>query len=162
MGVKLKMDEDEAKRLSLKLMEISKATCLTTIDPNGFPHIRAMTNLRNKRQEPHLVSLFRDHREDYLIIFSTNTSSTKVKHAKDNPKVSAYYSYPEKWQGVMFGGEIEIVPDVDLKQAIWEDGMERYYPGGYDDPDHTVLRLYPRIAKGWDGQKCTTFAFKIC
>lgn len=155
------MEESEAKRLSLELMEMSKAAYLTTIDPNGFPHTRAMTNLRNKEQKPHLISLFRDHQRDYLIIFSTNTSSTKVKHVKDNPKVSVYYSRPEKWQGVMFGGEIEIVLDVELKRAIWEDGMERYYPSGYEDPDHTILRFRPQIAKGWDGEKFTTFAFKI-
>jgi len=155
------MEESEAKQLSLGLMEMSKAAYLTTIDPNGFPHTRAMTNLRNKVQKPHLISLFRDHQRDYLIIFSTNTSSTKVKHVKDNPKVSVYYSRPEKWQGVMFGGEIDIILDAELKRAIWEDGMERYYPGGYDDPDHTILRLRPQIAKGWDGEKFTTFAFKI-
>jgi len=155
------MDESEAKRLSLILMEISKVAYLTTIDTNGFPHTRAMTNLRNKHQKPHLIRLFRNHQEDYLIIFSTNTSSTKVKHVREDPKVSVYYSYPEKWQGVMFGGEIEIVLDVELKRAIWEDGMERYYPGGYDDPDHTILQLRPRMAKGWDGQKFTTFAFNI-
>jgi len=155
------MKESEAKKLSLKLMEISKAAYLTTIDPEGFPHTRAMTNLRNRDQKPHLISLFRDHQVDYLIIFSTNTSSTKVRHAEKNPKVSVYYCHPEKWQGVMFGGEIEIVPDLELKQAIWEDGMEKYYPNGYDDPDHTILRLHPRMAKGWDGQKFTTFKFKI-
>jgi general stress protein 26 len=155
------MEESEAKQLSLGLMEMSKAAYLTTIDPNGFPHTRAMTNLRNKVQKPHLISLFRDHQRDYLIIFSTNTSSTKVKHVKDNPKVSVYYSRPEKWQGVMFGGQIEIVLDPELKRAIWEDGMERYYPSGYDDPDHTILRLRPQIAKGWNGEKFTKFAFKI-
>ena len=155
------MDESEAKRLSLELMEVSKAAYLTSIDPDGFPHTRAMTNLRNKSQKPQLISLFRDHQEDYLIIFSTNTSSTKVKHVRENPKVSVYYSDPEKWQGVMFGGKIEVVPEVELKRVIWEDGMERYYPSGYDDPDHTILRLRPRMAKGWDGQKFTTFAFKI-
>ncbi len=155
------MDETEAKRLSLRLMEISKAAYLTTIDKYGFPHTRAMTNLRNKDQNPHLTSLFRDHEDSYLIIFSTNTSSTKVKHVKENAKASVYYSNPEKWQGVMFGGELEIVPDVELKQAIWEDGMEKYYPSGYDDPDHTILRLRPRMAKGWDGQRFTTFSFEI-
>ena len=155
------MEESEAKRLSLELMKMSKAAYLTTIDPNGFPHTRAMINLRNEDQKPHLISLFRDHQKDYLIIFSTNTSSTKVKHVKYNPKVSVYYCRPEKWQGVMFGGEIEIVLDVELKRAIWEYGMERYYPSGYDDPDHTILRLRPLMVKGWDGEKFTTFAFKI-
>ena len=61
----------------------------------------------------------------------------------------------------MFGGKIEIVPEVELKRSIWEDGWERYYLSGYDDPDYTILRLRPRMAKGWDGQKFTRFAFKI-
>jgi len=155
------MDVVEAKRLSLELMEISKAACLTTIDANGFPHTRGMTNMRNKNMHPHLVCLFRDHQEDFLIIFSTNTSSEKVKHVKENRKVAVYYNHPEKTQGVMFGGEIEIVLDPELKRAIWRDEMVKYYPSGYDDPDHTILRLRPRMAKGWDGQRFTTFAFDI-
>lgn len=155
------MDEIEAKRLSLELMEVARAACLTTIDANGLPHTRGMTNLRNKNMCPYLIRLFRDHREDFLIIFSTNTSSDKVRHIKENPKVAVYYTHPEKTQGVMFGGEIEIVLDSELKRAIWTDDMVKYYPSGYDDPDHTILRLRPRMAKGWNGQKFTTFAFNI-
>lgn len=157
----LKMNEVEAKQLSLELMEIAKAAYLTTIDANGFPHTRGMTNMRNMDTHPHLAPLFRDHREDFLIIFSTNTSSAKVSHIKENPKVAVYYSHPEKTQGVMFGGEIEIVLDPKLKRAIWRDEMVKYYPSGYDDPDHTILRLRPRMAKGWNGQRFTTFAFNI-
>jgi general stress protein 26 len=155
------MDETEAKELSLQLMNIAKAAYLTTIDPNGFPHTRGMTNMRNKETHPHLIPLFSGHQEDFLIIFSTNTSSGKVKHVEKNPKVSVYYSHPEKTQGVMFGGEIEIVTDPKLKRAIWTDDMVKYYPSGYDDPDHTILRLRPQMAKGWNGQKFTTFAFTI-
>jgi len=155
------MDEIESKKLSLELMEISKVACLTTIDANGFPHTRGMTNMRNKSTHPHLIPLFRNHQEDFLILFSTNTSSDKVRHVEKNSKVAVYYLHPEKTQGVMFGGEIEIVHDPEVKLAIWEDGMEKYYPSGYNDPDHTILRLCPRMAKGWNGQKFTTFAFKI-
>jgi len=156
-----KVDVIEARRLSLELMEISKAAYLTTIDAKGFPHTRGMTNMRNRNTHPHLMPLFHDHREDFLILFSTNTSSEKIKHVKENPKVAVYYSHPEKTQGVMFGGEIEINPDIRLKRAIWRDEMVKYYPSGYDDPDHTILRLRPRMAKGWNGQKFTTFAFNI-
>ncbi len=155
------MKKIEAEKLSLELMEIARAAYLTTIDADGFPHIRGMTNLRNRCTHLHLTTLFRDHRKDFLIIFSTNTSSEKVKHVKENPKVSVYYSHPEKTQGVMFGGEIEIVLDPELKRAIWTNDMLKYYPGGYDDSDHTILRLRPQRAKGWDGQRFTTFAFNI-
>jgi pyridoxamine 5'-phosphate oxidase len=155
------MDEIESKKLSLELLEISKFAYLTTIDANGFPHTRAMFNMRNKTRYPHLIPLFRDLQEDFLILFSTNTSSDKVRHVEKNPKVAVYFTHPEKTQGVMFGGEIEIVPDPGLKRAIWREGMEKYYPSGYNDPDHTILRLHPRMAKGWNGEKLTTFSFNI-
>ena len=155
------MEQIEAEQLSIELMEISRAAYLTTIDADGFPHTRGMTNMRNRDTHPHLATLFRDHRKDFLIIFSTNTSSAKVSNVKENPKVAVYYSHPEKTQGVMFGGEIEIVLDPELKRAIWRNDMVKYYPIGYDDPDHTVLRLRPRMAKGWDGERFTTFAFNI-
>lgn len=51
----------------------------------------------------------------------------------------------------MFGGNIEIVDDLAAKKGLWQEGWERYYPKGHDDPDHTVLRLMPTNAKGWTG-----------
>jgi general stress protein 26 len=57
----------------------------------------------------------------------------------------------------MFGGDIEIVEDPEFKKALWHDGWERYYPSGYDDPDHTVLRIIPTVARGWTG----SMTFKI-
>jgi general stress protein 26 len=140
-------------------METSKAAYLTSVDSEGYPHTRAMFNLRNKEMWPRLIPMFSKHQEDFMIIFTTNTSSTKVPHLKANPKVSVYYCTPDSWKGFMVNGNIEIVNDSVFKQKIWHDGWERYYPKGYDDPDHTVLQLYPKLAKGWTGSQ--TFIFSI-
>jgi general stress protein 26 len=59
----------------------------------------------------------------------------------------------------MLGGTLEIVADDAIKQAIWHDGWERYYPSGYDDPDHTVLRFHGRIARGWNQSR--TFRIEL-
>jgi len=52
----------------------------------------------------------------------------------------------------MLGGEVQVVTDARLKRNIWQDGWECYYPGGPDDPDYAILRLAPKVAKGWHGE----------
>ncbi len=141
------MEEKEAKRLSLELMESAEAACLTTIDDHGFPQTRAMFNLRNQKQFPGLSRLLDAHRDDFLVYLTTNTSLPKVDQIRRNPKVSVYYYQPSNFRGLMLGGEIEIVTDPAVKEALWQEGWERYYPAGVTDPDYTVLRLRPIFAK---------------
>ncbi len=143
------MDENEAKRFSLELMETSWAVYFTTIDENGFPRTRAMDNLRSKERFPKLSNLFDSHKDDFWILLSTNTSSAKMRHIMENPKVSVYYSEPRKFRGVMLSGEIEIVKDPELKHTLWHDYWTRYYPEGVNDPDYSLLGLYPTHAEGW-------------
>ncbi|MDA8210414.1 MAG: pyridoxamine 5'-phosphate oxidase family protein [Clostridia bacterium] len=141
------MDEKTARKLSLELMEIAEAAILTTIDYAGFPQTRAMLNLRRKEQYPGLVEVFAQHVEDFLIYFTTNTSSSKMEQIKKNPNVSVYYSKPRDWRGLMLGGKIEIVTSQEIKESLWQEGWEMYYPGGVSDQDYTILSLRPVSAK---------------
>jgi general stress protein 26 len=141
------MDEKEAARLSLELMETAEAAYVTNIDRDGFPQTRAMFNLRRKEQFPGLVGLFADHRKDFLVYFTTNTSSPKIAHIKKNPRVAVYYCNASEFRGLMLSGEMEIVADRAEKEQVWQKGWEMYYPGGVHDPDHTVLRLRPIAVK---------------
>jgi general stress protein 26 len=143
------MEVKELKEVSLALMETAPAVYLTTVGGDGFPRTRALLNLRNREQYPNQAHLYAEHRDDLMILFSTNTLSKKIGQIKTNPKVSVYYCNPAKFHGLMLAGEIEIVDDSELRHALWNEGWERYYPGGPDDPDHTVLRLYPKFAQGW-------------
>jgi len=144
------MSEKELREMCLQTINAAWPAYLTTVDAEGFPQTRAMFNLRNEVRFPKLVSLFQKQSNEFTIIFSTNTSSTKISDMEENPKVAVYYCLPESWRGVMLGGEIEIVHDLELKKNLWHDGWERYYPSGFDDPDHSVVRLYPTIARGWN------------
>jgi len=145
------MDKQEARRFGLALMEKAEAAYLTTIDGNGFPQVRAMLNLRNRKRWPALAGIFDGHQHDLLMYFSTNTSAAKVAHIKANPKVSVYFCDPAQFHGLMLAGIVEIITDQRLKRQIWQDGWEVYYPGGVTDPDYTLLRLLPTLAKGWTG-----------
>lgn len=130
-------------------METSGAAYLTTLGPDGYPRTRAMLNLRTRRQYPHLHALFEQHRDDLLVYCSTNTSSAKLRQIRADPKASVYYCNPDRFEGVMVAGDLEIMDDSALRHALWTEGWERYYPGGPDDPDHTVLRLKPKFVEGW-------------
>jgi general stress protein 26 len=152
------MEKKESQELCKMLLETAWPVYLTTVDVKGYPQTRAMFNLRNKKWFPKLVPFF-EKGHDFTIIFSTNTSSAKINDIKINTAASVYYCNPEAWKGVMFGGDIEIIDDVAIKKALWHDDWERYYSKGFNDPDHTVLRINPTIAKGWTGS--TTFRLEI-
>lgn len=144
------MEDSESRQLCKTLLETGWPAYLTTIDGNGYPQTRAMFNLRNKERFPKLIPFF-EKRDDFTIIFTTNTSSSKIDDIKVNSAISIYYCNPESWKGVMFGGDIEIVDDLSTKKELWHDDWDKYYPKGYNDPDHTVLRVSPTCAKGWAG-----------
>ena len=142
------MDTATIKEVSLKLIESADAAYLTNIGRDGFPDTRAMLNLRNAAQYPGLRDFF-STLAPFQLYFSTNTSSRKVAQMKENPNVSVYYCQPKAFHGVMLGGTIEIIADDSIKQALWQPGWEVYYPKGFDDPDHTALRLSPLFLRSW-------------
>jgi len=145
--------------VSKKLMETAGYVYLTTVSGHGIPFTRAMLNLKNRKQYPSLVKFFAKQKGDVVVYFTTSTSSDKVKHIKKHPYVSVYYCNPKAFHGLMLGGRIQIVKDLKVKNALWQKGWEQYYPGGFDDPDHTVLKLVPLVARGW--YKSAPFTLKL-
>ncbi|TFG24661.1 MAG: hypothetical protein EU533_01865 [Promethearchaeota archaeon] len=151
------MDLEEVKKLSLELIESSKAAYLTTINLEGYPITRAMFNLRNKEQFPEFTEFFKQLDNEFEIYISTNTSSSKTEHVKRNPKISVYYCEPEDFKGVMFNGDVEIIEDMEIKRQIWLDWWTKYYFEGLEDPDYTLLRLKPFEAQFYYKLQKTTF-----
>jgi len=140
---------DELKEACLELMETADGAYLSTIGADGYPHTRVVFNLRNREQFPEQAPLFAPHRDDLMIYISTNTSSSKLREIKANPRVSVYYCDSKRFRAVMLAGKIEIVENPEVKEALWNEGWERYYPTGVGDSDYTVLRLFPTYATGW-------------
>ncbi|MCE7743270.1 MAG: pyridoxamine 5'-phosphate oxidase family protein [Candidatus Heimdallarchaeota archaeon] len=145
--IKLK---DETQQLLDELMERPYAAYLATIDNNGFPSIRAVFNLRCKEKFAHPAQVIKEYEEDpYTVYVSTNTSSVKLKHILKNQKIALYFSIPDEVKGIMLQGSAEVLEDMDFKAKIWMDNWKVYYPKGYDDPDFTILKLKPRLLRGW-------------
>ena len=142
------MDKDFIKK-GLELIKKADAAYLTTIDSNGFPSTRAMLNLKNAKMFPSLARFMDSYDENLTLFFTTNTSSTKVKQIVGNPKVSVYYCDPNSWHGFMCQGEIEIVKDKSIKDALWLEDWIMYYPEGKDSEDYAILRLKPSYVKSY-------------
>lgn len=139
------MNKDITKK-GAELITKAVVAYLTTIDPEGYPSTRAMFNLKNSKQFPELVDFMSKHNE-LTLFFTTNTSSDKIKHIMNNPKVSVYYCDTILYQGFMCQGEIEIVRDKEIRHAIWHEDWKIYYPDGENSEDYSILRLKPNYIK---------------
>ena len=141
------MGEKEVKKEGRTLMETSKAAYLTTIDSEGYPITRAMFNFRNREQFPEFIDFFRNEENKFAIYIGTNTSSSKYRHIKENPKIAVYFCDPDEFKGIMLGGEVDIVENLEIKRKIWLEWWTKYYSKGVEDPDYTLLRLAPKNAR---------------
>jgi general stress protein 26 len=157
------VEEKELRQACFDLMEKVDVVYLSTVDNDGFPHMRIMSNLRDKKQHPNLARMFEQHREDFLIYMATSSSSPKMQQIRANPKASVLFSIytedPSDYQYVMLCGEIEEVTDQQLKKQLWQSGWEIFWNKGVDDPQYTVLRLMPVLARG--AYKESPFRFEL-
>ncbi len=107
-----------------------RVSFICSVDEEGFPAVKAMLKPRNRS----------GLREFY---FSTNTSSMRVRHFRENPKASIYFYRKGivKYTGVLLTGRMEVLTDQETKNKIWEKGDTLFYKGGVTDPDYCVLRF---------------------
>jgi general stress protein 26 len=143
------MGTSEVKRACLALMAARSEAYLTTVGPDGFPHTRAMLNLRSRAVYPDLIPVFAGHDEDFMLYFTTNTSSGKMRQIEANPAAAAYYCEPSEFHGLQLQGRIEVIANAGVKERLWQSGWVRYYSLGVTDPDYAILRLLPQQISGW-------------
>ena len=155
------MNKRDLKAVCLEMMATADAVYLSTLEDGGYPRMRALLNLRNRKQFPGHVGLFKEHDEDFLIYLSTNTSSRKHKNIEQNPRIGLYFCHPKKFFGLSLIGDAEIVEDLAVKESIWAPGWERYYPttGDASDPDYAIVQVLPKSAQGWYRSETFEFAF---
>ena len=137
------MNQQEAVKQGLALVEKSNIAMLGTNGPDGYPHIRAMIKMET---------------EDLKTIwFTTNTPSPKIAQLKQNPKACVYFVDFDNWMGLTLIGTVEILQDPESKQRLWRDGFEKYYPQGVNDPDYSVLRFTTQQGEYYHALSVTPF-----
>jgi len=140
------MELNEVEKLSKELIDNSIVAYFSTVDSDGFPITRALLNTRYRKRYPEFSDFYDKLKEKYVIYFSTNTSSSKIDHIMQNPKVNVYFCDTELFKGLLLSGEVEIITDMEIKRQFWLDRSIRYYPKGLEDPDYTILRFTPKNA----------------
>lgn len=153
------MKKNESQKFALQLMETTPAVFLATVDELGLPHIRAVSNLRDKRQFPGLRAFFRQLENPFVTYMTTFATSAKAKQIGRNPHVALYYCRPERFFGVMLSGSIATVSDKAVKQALWQEQWRTFWSRGPADPKYRVLRFVPDGARGWSGEEL--FSFRV-
>ena len=140
-------------------METAELAYLATVDDDGFPQVRAMVNLRNASLNPSTAKVFEDHRDDFLMYFTTHKSSDKMRHIQINPHASVYFCDSKQRCGLLLAGRLEIASDAKLKRNLWQERWVKHFPAGADDPEYIVLRFVPSFVKGSSPQG--PFQFKL-
>lgn len=153
------MKKSESQEFTLALMEKTKAVFLATVDAKGVPYIRALNNLRSRREYPGLRGFFRLLENPFVTYLTTFSTSAKAKQIREHPEVALYYCRPEHFFGVMLSGCVATVRDKSIKEALWQEQWECFWPKGPKDPKYRVLRFDPNGARGWSGEE--QFRFDI-
>ena len=74
-------------------------------------------------------------------LISTNTSSGHVRLLRENGAACLYFADNETFEGVCLTGRAVPTRDKALRELLWNDGDEKYYPLGMDDPDYCVIEF---------------------
>jgi general stress protein 26 len=141
------MNEMGVRAAATELVEASLIASVGTLDETGAPRVVAMI----VAEKEGLRRLW----------FSTNTSSEHVAQLERDSRASVYFAQwvESPWRGLTLGGRMEILRDRASRERLWEDGCERYYPKGVDDPDYAVLRFTAEWGKFY--QYGTKMRFEI-
>ena len=142
----------------LEIMERSSFVNLTTIDSKGFPSTRAMLNLRNKEQYPHLPTMYSEEKNPLTVYMTTNTNSEKIREIAENGKACLYFCEAGSFHGILLQGVVEHVTNKEFRKRVWQKGWEIYYPKG--DEDYSVLRFIPNKLKSYSDYQVITEEIK--
>ena len=131
------MNEREVRARALELIERTPIVMVGTLGEAGDPQVKAMIKA--------------EHEGFAAIWFSTNTSSEHVAQLEKDPRACVYFAQwaADPWCGLTLGGRMEILRDRASRERLWDDGSEKFYPKGVEDPDYTVLRFVPEWGKYW-------------
>ncbi len=121
------MTEEEIR----KFIDRQRVAFISSVDGEGYPNSKAMLPPRKIEGG---ISIF---------YFSTNTSSIRVSHYKNNPKACLYFYHKGlvRYEGVMLKGTMEVLEDLEIKKSLWKTGDRIFYPKGVTDPDYCVLKF---------------------
>lgn len=117
------MTHDEIRQL----IDRSLYAVIGYLDADGRPNVRRVYCVWHKGLGGHLIS--------------TNTGSQHVQSLLKNGSACLYFSDDAAFEGLCLSGTAAVRREREFRALLWNDGDEKYYPAGIDDPDYCVLEF---------------------
>ena len=140
------MDERIEKEVRI-LVERSREVIACSVDGDGFPNAKGMFIRRRE-----------GIREFWM---STNAPAIRTAQWAQNPRACLYFMDAKNFYGLMLTGTMQVYMDAQTKKEHWQEGDERYYPMGADDPDYCILRFTAQRGNYYHGAHKQLFDVEI-
>ncbi|MDD3238423.1 MAG: pyridoxamine 5'-phosphate oxidase family protein [Candidatus Gastranaerophilales bacterium] len=141
------MEQKEFLKEAKKIIECCDTMYFSTYNKDyDSGETRAMANMRSEEHKPDIVE-FLDTEDDLSNFIVSSLSSEKMEQIKDSKHSSLYFYCPKTQSSITLFGTTEIVTDNKLKEKIWKAEWAHYFKKGVEDPDYTVLKFSPVVAK---------------
>ncbi|UNK16146.1 pyridoxamine 5'-phosphate oxidase family protein [Paenibacillus sp. N3/727] len=109
----------------MSLVNDAHTIIVSSVDENGYPNSKQMFKKIHNGLEK--------------FWFSTNTSSIRTRQFLTNQKACLYFVGESN--GLMLIGEMKVCTDNESRRMLWNEGDEKYYSLGVDDPDYCVYEF---------------------
>lgn len=74
-------------------------------------------------------------------LISTNTGSAHVQSLLKDGNACLYFSDDAAFEGLCLSGHAVVRMEREYKELLWNEGDEKYYPGGIEDEDYCILEF---------------------
>lgn len=135
---------------ALALSQRSEFVTVSTVQEDGFPEARVLFNLLKHRAEA-LEAGPAKLDQAFASWLGTNTSSRKVAQLRRDPRLCLYYFDAMTFEGLCLQGTVEEFFDPAIRAALWTPAWDRYYPGGREGGDFTLMRFTPLRGRYYHG-----------
>ena len=85
--------------------------------------------------------------------FFSAAESRKVSEIETDPFVALSYSDPERFLFISMSGEASIVRNVEKKQELWIEDLERWFEDGPESEDIVLIKVTPTVVDYWNGEE---------
>lgn len=109
------------------LVKRAETASLGFLDEEGNPSVRKVFSTWHKGLGVHYIS--------------TNTSSMHVQALLKNERACLYFDDCKTFEAVCLTGKAVVHFEREYKELLWNEGDERYYPGGVTDEDYCVVEF---------------------
>lgn len=127
------IDEIILREKAAKMLAKCDVISIASVTEDGYPRICTVSPLKT-------VGISE-------IYFSTGADSVKVRQFRENPKAGVCFHNMCNSQTLI--GTVEIIDDMNIKAAVWQDWLSNYFKGGISDPDYCLVKFTAQTATLW-------------